>query len=132
MHTRILLAALVAAASLGARTARAQESSMRPSEPDYAAPSSPGYDQSAPHRDQAVPSNDDRSQRIDAKKRHHRAARRHEETNGTPSRMEPSRTFPGDLPEKTTTPGSLDREGRVNQNNPANPAPDAFERGEYR
>ena len=41
----------------------------------------------------------------------------------TPNRMEPFRVFPGELPVKSTTSGSLDFSGRVIQDNRTNSAP---------
>lgn len=120
MDKKTWLAALAAAAALTAGIARAQNNATPSgSSPDGA----PGYDQSAPARDQAVPSNDADKTQTEQQRRNRRARRQREEQTETPNRMEPSRAFPGDLPEKTTTPGSLDREGRVIQQNRVAPLP---------
>lgn len=107
-----LLAALLLAA--GAAPALAQDNST------YQGGNLPGYNEPA-SRDQKVPSSDAEDHKEKVKTQRHRKAHRAEGLN-EPSRAEPARPAPGDIPEKSVKPGTTGTEGRQLDEN-RSPAP---------
>jgi hypothetical protein len=99
MTSKTVLATLLGALTLTLMSAAVVRAQPSAGEPGYLGP------------DEPIPSNtDDRTLKIEARReRRLRNAR----APGSPNRMNPMRTFPGELPEKTVTTSGFDLEGRL-------------------